>query len=243
MSPIVLGGRVIAHVGGDDGGALTAFDAASGAVVWANDEFTPGYASPIVTEIDGTPVLTTLSNEHAIAVDAGSGATLWSMRYATSAWQNAVTPLALDDAVVISGLDMDIFAVDLSPNGDGWQAAEPWRSDAQPLYMSSPVQVGGRIFGMTHRRRGQFFALDAATGEVVWATRGREGENAVFVVLGDRIAVLTDAARLVIFDATAGEYTPLAEYEVAASATWAHPAFTPAGVLIKDHDSLALLRF
>jgi outer membrane protein assembly factor BamB len=243
MSPLVRGDRVIAHVGGDRGGALTAFDVASGEVAWANDEFAPGYASPIVQDVDGSDVIVTLSNEDIIAVAASDGTTLWSTRYATSSWQNAVTPLAVGDEVVISGLDMDIFAVTLTPDGDGLQAAEPWRSNGQPLYMSSPVRVGGRIFGMTHRRRGQFFALDAQTGEPIWTSRGREGDNAAFVVLGDRIAVLTDAARLVIFDATADEYAPLAEYEVARSATWAHPAFTPAGVLIKDHDSLALLRF
>jgi hypothetical protein len=96
---------------------------------------------------------------------------------------------------------------------------------------------------MTHRRRGQFVALDAASGEAIWASRGREGENAALVVLGNRVAALTDAARLVIFDATADTYEPLAEYEVASSPTWAYPAFTPQGVLVKDHDTLALLRF
>lgn len=243
MSPVVLGDRVIAHVGGDQGGAVTAFDVAGGEVVWANDEFTPGYASPIVVDADGTEVLTTLSNEHIIALDANTGETLWSTRYATSSWQNAVTPLAVDGGVVFSGLDMDIFALDLAASGGAWEATESWRSDAQPLYMTSPVRAGARVFGMTHRRRGQFFSLDAETGEVIWESRGREGDNAVFTVLGDRIAVLTDAARLVILDASANAYEPLAEYEVAPSETWAPPAFTPQGVLIKDHDSLALLRF
>lgn len=243
MSPIVLDDRVVAHVGGDQGGAMTAFDVATGEVAWANDEFTPGYASPIVVDVGGTEALVTLANEHIIALDAADGETLWSMPYATSSWQNAVTPLAVDGGLVFSGLDMDIFAVALAPDSDGWQATETWRSDAQPLYMSSPVRAGDRVFGMTHRRRGQFFCLDAATGEVVWASRGREGENAVFTVLGDRIAVLTDAARLVIVDASADAYEPLAEYEVATSPTWAPPAFTPQGVLIKDHDALALLSY
>lgn len=243
MSPIVLGDRVVAHVGGDEGGALTAFDVAGGDVVWANDEFTPGYASPIVTEIDGAETLVTLSNEHIIAVDAADGGTLWSMPYATSSWQNAVTPLVVNDEVVFSGLDMDIFAVRLDPGAGGVEASERWRSDAQPLYMSSPVRVGNRVCGMTHRRRGQFFCLDVATGEPIWASRGREGDNAVFVVLGDRLAILTDAGRLVIVDALAETYEPLAEYEVATSPTWTHPVFTPQGMLIKDHDGLALLRF
>jgi outer membrane protein assembly factor BamB len=243
MSPIVVGDRVVAHVGGDDGGALTAFDVASGDPVWANDEFTPGYASPIHFRVGDIDVLATQSNEHIIAVDAADGRTLWSMPYATSAWQNAVTPLEVGEAVIFSGLDMDIFSVGFAASASGIAATEAWRSDAQPLYMSTPVRVGERLFAMTHRRRGQFVCLNAATGEPLWASRGREGESAVFVVLGDRVAVLTDEGRLVILDVAADAYEPLAEYEVASTPTWAHPAFTRQGVLIKDLDTLALLSF
>lgn len=243
MSPIVLGDRVIAHVGGDDGGAIRAFDVASGEVIWSNDEFTPGYASPIHLRSAGTDMLVTLSNVHIIALDAADGATLWSMPFATSSWQNAVTPLAAGPQVILSGLDLDVFSVRLSPNGDGWESSEDWRNNRVPLYMSSPVLVGDRVFGMSHRRRGQFICLDVATGEPVWTTQGREGDNAVFTVLGSRIAILTDEAELVIIDARADAYEPLAVYEVADSATWTPPTFTRQGVLIKDFETLALWSF
>lgn len=243
MSPIVLGDRVIAHVGGDDGGAMRAFDVASGEAIWSNDEFTPGYASPIHLRSAGTDMLVTLSNVHIIALDAADGATLWSMPFATSSWQNAVTPLAAGPQVILSGLDLDVFSVRLSPNGDGWESSEDWRNNRVPLYMSSPVLVGDRVFGMSHRRRGQFICLDVATGEPVWTTQGREGDNAVFTVLGSRIAILTDEAELVIIDARADAYEPLAVYEVADSATWTPPTFTRQGVLIKDFETLALWSF
>jgi outer membrane protein assembly factor BamB len=53
MSPVVEGGLLIAHVGGQDKGALTAFDAETGAVKWAYDMDGPAYASPIVVEQAG----------------------------------------------------------------------------------------------------------------------------------------------------------------------------------------------
>jgi hypothetical protein len=37
-------------------------------------------------------------------------------------------------------------------------------------------------------------------------------------------------------------FTPVATYTVADGATWAHPVPTARGVLVKDVDSLALLR-
>ena len=243
MSPIVLGDRVIAHVGGDDGGATRAFDTTSGEVIWSNDEFTPGYASPIVVRVGRTSAVVTQSNVDIIALNVADGATLWSMPFATSSWQNAVSPLAAGPQVILSGLDLDMFSIRLALNGSGWESSEDWRNNRVPLYMSSPVLVGNRVFGMSHRRRGQFICLDVATGEPIWTTQGREGENAILTVLGDRIAILTDEAKLVIIDARADGYEPLAEYEVADSATWTPPAFTRQGVLIKDLETLALWSF
>jgi hypothetical protein len=130
----------------------------------------------------------------------------------------------------------------LLETGD-WESNELWRNKRLPLYMNSPVIVGNRLFGMTHKRAGQFICVNVETGEPIWASRGREGENASIVALGDRVAFLTDEARLVIIDVITDVYEPLAEYEVADTPTWAHPVFTSMGVLIKDLDSLTLWRF
>jgi outer membrane protein assembly factor BamB len=46
MSPLTDTGVVIAHLGGHDSGALSAFDAATGAVKWTWTGDGPGYASP-----------------------------------------------------------------------------------------------------------------------------------------------------------------------------------------------------
>ncbi len=266
MSPIVVDDLLIAHVGWDRAGALTAFDVVTGETRWANDEFTPGYASPIVVELDDTPLLVTQSDKHIIVVKLDDGSTAWSMPFATDHQQNSVTPLAVGDRVILSGLDRALFALQLQsvrgvamaggstpqdgrPSRSGvielqaWTATEVWRNDRLPLYMSSPVRVGNRMFGMSHKRAGQFLAVDIDTGEPIWTSRGREGENAAIVALGNRVAFLTDDARLVFIDAVADSYEPLVEYEVANSPTWAHPVFTSQGVLIKDLETLALWSF
>jgi len=231
MSPIVIGDTVVAHVGWDEAGALMALDAATGETRWTNEEFTPGYASPILVEIEGNSVIVTQSDKHIIAVAAAAGRTLWSIPFATDFQQNSVTPLNVDGTLIFSGLDMDLFAVALRPvegvlmragapqgqrPGVGgitrWVGDEVWRNEGLPLYMGSPVRVGNRMFGMSHKRAGQFICIDLETGEPVWTSRGREGENAAIIVLGDRLALLTDEARLVIIAAGADAYEPLAEY-------------------------------
>ena len=259
MSPVVVDDNLVVHVGWEQEGAVTAFDMATGETRWSNNEFTPGYASPIVVQIAGTDVIVTQSDKHIIALDADGGATLWSMPFTTASRQNSVTPLAFGEKLIFSGLDEDLFAVSLGPRGSvplvgaragtslpetgDWESNELWRNKRLPLYMNSPVTVGNRLFGMTHKRAGQFICVNVETGEPIWASRGREGENASIVALGDRVAFLTDEARLVIIDVNTDVYEPLAEYEVADTPTWAHPVFTSMGVLIKDLDSLTLWRF
>jgi outer membrane protein assembly factor BamB len=259
MSPVVVDDKLVVHIGWEQEGAVAAFDIATGETRWSNNEFTPGYASPIVVQIAGIDVIVTQSDKHIIALEADGGATLWGMPFTTASRQNSVTPLAFGEKLIFSGLDEDLFAVSLGPSNPGqlvdsqvetslqgtgdWKSNEIWRNKRLPLYMNSPVVVGNRLFGMTHKRAGQFICVDIETGEPIWASRGREGENASIVALGDRVVFLTDDARLVIINVTTDVYEPLVEYEVADTPTWAHPVFTSMGMLIKDLDSLTLWRF
>lgn len=243
MSPLVAGGRVVAHVGGPGDGALAAFDVETGEISWELQLDGPAYASPILVEIDGVSQLITQSRRQVVGVGFAAGELLWSLPLRTSYDQNVVTPVAWEQRLVLGGLDHPTVAVRPVRAADDWQVRELWSNDEAPVYMSSPVRVGDRLFGMTHRRAGQFFALDLDTGEFVWRSEGREGENAAVVAAGQRVLFLTDGAELVVVDARASDYRPLARYMVADSPTWAHPVLTPSGLLVRDRAGLALWSF
>ena len=108
------------------------------------------------------------------------------------------------------------------------------------MYMSSPVILGGRLFGFSNMRRGQFFCLDPATGEAIWSSEGRQGDNAALVVADGLVLALTSGAELFVIDPMAADFQPVARYTVAESATYAHPVPTNHGLLIKDGSTLAL---
>jgi hypothetical protein len=94
---------------------------------------------------------------------------------------------------------------------------------------------------MSHRNSGQFFALDPASGRVLWTTRGREAENTAIVGAGSYLWLLKDSAELIVVKASPKGYEPVRSYTVADSPTWAHPVpLGTNGILIKDVDSLAL---
>ena len=71
--------------------------------------------------------------------------------------------------------------------------------------MSAPVVADGTLYGISNKRKGQFVALDAATGAVRWATEGREGEHASILLTPAHVLFLTNAGELVVARKDAGE--------------------------------------
>jgi outer membrane protein assembly factor BamB len=105
--------------------------------------------------------------------------------------------------------------------------------------MSSPVESGGYLFGLTNRSRGQFFCLDPRTGKTMWTTKGREGENAAFVAAGALVMAMTTEGELVIGSNSAKAFDVIKRYTIAESPVWAHPALVAGGIVVKDVDTLA----
>ncbi len=239
-SPLVDGGSVFIHVGGYHDGGIAAFDVDTGEPIWTTRGDGPGHSSPILLQLHGQRQLITQTDAHIVGVTPESGRILWKIPFTTDYDQSIVTPVVDGEHLIFSGLDKGVFAVEILRDGDSWTSVELWRNDDLPMYMSSPVLVGTRLFGFTHKRSGQFFAVDVASGQTLWTSLGREGDNAALVGIGDRLLALTDGGELIVLAADATEFRPLARYEVAQSGTYAHPVPTRQGVLIKDASSLSL---
>jgi outer membrane protein assembly factor BamB len=237
-SPIVDGANVIAFLGGANAGALTAMDAATGAVKWEWKGDGPAYSSPIITTIGGTRQVIVQSQNRLVSVNAADGRLLWAVPIKTPYEQNSVTPLIIGDVVVHAGLENPTTALRVARKGTQWTTTPVWRNEEVSMYMSSPAASGTALFGLSNKNRGQFFAIDAATGKTLWTTRGREAENASIVRAGDYLLMATTNSELVVARANAARYEEVKRYVVADSATWAHPAFAGRTIIVKDVNKL-----
>ena len=243
MSPVVEGRYLIAHVGGHDDGALVALDAATGRPVWSWKGDGPGYASPVVATFDGVRQVVTQSQNSLVAVALDTGALLWKLALRTPYDQNAVTPIVSGALVFYSGLDVPLAAARPARKGADWTAATVWTNRDVASYLSTPVLVHGRIYGLSHRKKGQWFCVDAASGRTLWLSDGRQAESAAIVAAAGALFLLGTDAALTVAAPDAAGFRPLRTWTVASSATWAHPIVLDAGILVKDADSLAFLRF
>lgn len=238
MSPLVENGMVIAHVGGPDGGALTAFDARTGRARWRWAEDGPAYASPIAVTLDGVRQIVTQTQRYCIGLSADSGRLLWRIPFTTPYDQNCVTPVAVGSLLVFGGTQQPTFACRVRRNGARWTTEKVWETRDATLYMSTPVASGSRLYGLSERRRGQMFSLHATTGKLLWTNEGRFAENAALYDGGPVLLVLTTEADLWVFQKRGDTLTPSARYNVADSPTWASPAVQGRRILIKDVNSL-----
>ncbi len=243
MSPIIEGGNLIVHVGDDRKGWLIAFDAETGDEKWKLEGDGPGYASPIVIDLQGTRQIITQTDKSVIGVEASSGKLLWSMPFPDEWIENIVSPVVYKNLLILSGVRKSTMAIRIIRNGNNWSTEKVWENKDLPMYMSTPVLSGDYLFGFSNRRSGQFFCLDANTGTALWQTEGREGKNAALLAAGDLLILLTDENKLTIAKNSSKAFEAVAQYSVGESPTWAHPIFVGKNILIKDNSSLALLSF
>jgi len=240
MSPLVAQGLLVVHAGGHDGGALMALDPATGAEKWILEGEGPSYSSPIVASPDGREQIVIQVHRKLLGVEPESGRVLWSLPFVTPCDQNIVTPLHAGDVIVASSLDRGTMGVRVVLEGGTWVPRVAWHTREVSLYMSSPVLARGRVLGLSHLKRGQYFALDPSTGAVDWKSDPAQGENAALVRTGDSVLVLQGDGSLLVLPADGASFRPLRRYAVADTATYAHPIPTELGILVKDEAGLAL---
>jgi len=242
MSPVVDNGMLIAHVGGQDKGALTAFDAETGEVKWSNDLDGPAYGSPMVVTLAGVRQVVNFTQKDFVGVDAGTGKLLWKLPAKSQYEENSVTAATYKDMLIISREGLGLAGIRVAKQGDELVVQEVWNNKENQLYLNSPVVQDNLVFGLSARNKGQFFAIDADTGKTVWQSPGRMGENATILNLrGKVLLLLTNEAKLIVQPVTDKGYAPAAEYTVATSPTWAHPAVVGNRILVKDENTLASL--
>jgi outer membrane protein assembly factor BamB len=234
-SPIADTGVVIVHPG--NYGPLTAFDANTGEVKWTAGDG-GFFASPLITTLAGTRQVITVTQSNVIGVSVTDGAVLW--QYPWPGGMGGTMPVLYGDTVIVSAPNAGVVAVKPTRRDGTWMAETVWESKEVSMYISNPVVIGDTLFGLSTRNSGQYFALDARTGRVLWLGQPRQATNTAVVKAGDLLFLLNDDAELIVARGSRTGFEPLKRYIVADGATWAQPAISGKRMFVKDVTSLTL---
>ena len=242
FSPLVDQGNVIFHLGGQDKGALTALDIATGAVKWSWTGDGPGYGSPIVAELAGTRQIVTVTQAKVVGVDLMTGTLLWERPFAISSNSNSNTPILHGETVIVSGNGGPTTAFTVARNNNQWTTTTVWENADVPLRLTNAVLVGDLMFGLTNRNVGQYFGVDASTGETLWTSPGRQARNAAIARADDLLFSLENDGELVVARSSRTGFELLRKYKVADTETWAEAALSGDRIFVKDESTLSLWR-
>jgi outer membrane protein assembly factor BamB len=237
-SPLGYRDLVIAHPG--NYGPLTAFDAVTGMINWTTRGMA-FFASPIVVELSGVRHVVTVLSDSIIGVSLMTGEVLW--RYPCGAGGGAVTPIVHDGTIIVAGLEMGVVAIRPRRQHGNWRVEQVWATKEVSAYVSTPVVSGGVLFGLSHRNSGQYFALNASTGQLLWLGRPRTATNTAIVKASDTLFFLNDDGDMIVLKANPMRFDPIRTYRLADSATWAQPLISGRRMFVKDARSLALWIF
>ena len=240
FSPVIEDGTVIFHVGGHNQGALTAYDVDSGDVRWSWDGDGPGYGSPIVATLGGVRQLVTITQGKLVGVDVATGRLLWGRPFASRNFTNSITPVLYGQTVIVWGHGGPTTAVNVARQNDQWVAETVWENADIPGRMSNAVLSGDVMFGLTSRNLGQYYAIEARTGKLLWTSEGRQAVNAAMARAGDVLFSLEQDGELVVLRASQTAFEPLRRYKVAEAETWTQPAISGNRIFVKDVSTLTL---
>lgn len=243
-SPLVEDGRVIANVGGKDGGkgaGIVAFNADTGAVLWTATDHEASYSSPVGATLGGRRHAVFFTRAGLVGVDPATGAVLfqrpWRSRSAASV--NAATPLVIGDLIFVSAT-YETGAAVLRVKGS--ELAPLWSSDeALSNHYATSVHAGGYLYGFHGRQEfgPSFRAVELTTGAVKWSQDGFRAGSVTLV--GDRLLIARESGELVLAAASPQAWRPLARAQILKPTVRALPAVSDGLVYLRNDDTLVCL--
>jgi outer membrane protein assembly factor BamB len=240
VSPIIVDGVAVAHLGGQGNGAILAYDLDSGDEKWRWDAEGPEYASPVLLTVDGTKQIVTLTEKSIVGVALADGKLLWQLPFVPQRRAyNAATPIVDGQTVIYTGAGRGTKAVKIERQADGFTAKELWSSpDPAPQY-NTPVLKDGLLFGFS--AGGNLYCINAESGQTAWVdTAKQDGGFAAVLDVGACLVALPSTSELIAFKPAGGQYEELARIKVADSATYAHPVIAGKRIFVKDQDAVTM---
>ncbi|WP_397568558.1 PQQ-binding-like beta-propeller repeat protein [Schlesneria sp. T3-172] len=238
-SPLVVGKRVFAIVGGDKKRAgVVAFDLESGATLWTAINDQASYSAPVLAVVDGTSHLLCITRLNLVSLDPETG----EERFRTPFGQRG--PTVNGALPVISGkhalltASYGIGAQFLELKSKGVEVV--WSDELLSSQYTTPIHIDGAIYGIDGRQDGGEITLkcfDPVTRKEHWSKSGF-GYATLIAADGKLLVMQTDGVLKLVRLSKTG-YEELASAELLSGTTRALPALANGRFYIRNERTLS----
>jgi hypothetical protein len=128
----------------------------------------------------------------------------------------------------------ELFAVDPDGSGDIGESNIRWRMKAPILQLSTPVFVDGLLY--TVDSRGEFFCLEALSGEIIWSEKLKGKFHSSPIYADGLIYVSSTRGETLVY--RAGTEPELVAKNLLKGEIWATPALSGGSILMRTSEYL-----
>lgn len=239
-TPLALGSRLFANVGGS--GGIIAVDKDTGRLLWQSAGREASYSSPVAADFAGETLVVFFTGEGLATLDPSSGAVRFERRWRSRsrASVNAAAPIVSDGTIFLSA-SYGTGAVALRARGGGLE--ELWSGgDSLNSHYATPVLAGGVLYGFHGRQEygPSFRAVELASGKVLWSQEGYGAGTATRV--GDRLLLLRESGELDLLAVSPEAFRLISRAQILPAETRAYPALADGLFFARDKNTLVCLR-
>ncbi|MEZ5942464.1 MAG: PQQ-binding-like beta-propeller repeat protein [Planctomycetaceae bacterium] len=253
-SPLVINGLVILPCGGR-GQSLVALDAKTGRRQWGAGDESASYCTVLPIEFSGETLLVGYLQNSMMIVDL-QGNVLWNNRISVGYDEHSTIPVYTEPLLVFAApFQAGATAYRLesfieTPEGRRLQVKEEWAQQKFSNDVNNCLATGGMLLGFdlrdpqskAHRpSRGEFRALNATTGEILWSTK--EIGQAGLILAGDQLLAFSDNGEIVLADVTDTECKIRCRAKVFHDEVcWTRPALSDGRLFLRGGQRLVCLK-
>jgi outer membrane protein assembly factor BamB len=256
-SPLVESGRVFLQIGGSDGACMIALDTRDGRELWRALDDPASYASPVMIQQGGKPVLVVLTGNHVTGLNPSTGKGLWRYPFKpTRMVINIAAPVVENDHLLVSSFFDGSMLLRLEKDGSGieklWhrRGINEKKTDGLHAMIGTPYIEGDYIYGVDSY--GQLRCLRTGNGERVWENLSvvpRARWATVHMVRqGKRTWLFNELGELIIAELSPSGYREISRVRLIeptgqqaqreGGVCWAHPAFADQHIFARSQSEL-----
>jgi outer membrane protein assembly factor BamB len=241
MSPLLVDGLCIVHLGKPNEGEVVALDLASGTEKWKWTGDGPSYSSPSVMVADGQKQVVVLTEKNLIGLSLNDGKLLWEVPATVQQrFYNCPSPYINGQIIYFTGQGTGTKAIQISKDGNKFVTRELWQNPDIGAKWNTPILKDGFLYGFTDQRR--IYCLNASDGKTAWYDSAINSDFATILDCGSVIIGLPSTANLLVFKPDNKSYQEIARYKVSDTPIYAFPVIAGNNIYIKDAESLTLFK-
>ena len=252
-SPLIDGDRVVVTPGGAKA-QMVAMEKTTGKEVWrasampklgTNGGDGAGYSSIVISNGGGVKQYVQLMGRGLVSFRASDGWFMWGSNRVANSIANISTPVVKDNYVFAStGYDTGSVLMEVSPGAEG-------RVTAKEKYFLDPgvlqnqhggfVLLNGILYGGHGQGNGFPFALDLASGKMLWGrTRGAGSGSAAVTAAEGLLYFRYESGLMALIEANPKAYTLKSTFQIpdVRMPSWSYPVITGGRLYLREQDAL-----